>query len=193
MADGKRRKRSAISISETTIGDPLLNYAEVVFYECLIACLHTANIQVLFSVEDIERRMPANSFMKGYNEAKKIGLSWVQASIAKWLEKQTSDIQRFFERDDFSLAENVQLQRGQITVKVKEKAHKLTVSGACAEQIDAAINLLRYPLAVMEKLQRGKSGDLLCIENDEKFILQAEIDLPLSAQLLARYEDCLNP
>ena len=97
MADGKKRRREGGDITNTAGPSGLEQYVEVVFYECAFSAQYTANIQILFNIEDIQRRMPVGSFLEGFGEAKRKGLAWVNDTIETWLKKQTGEVQNFFQ------------------------------------------------------------------------------------------------
>lgn len=186
MAEGKKRRREGGDITNTVSPSGLEQYVEVVFYECAFSAQYTANIQILFNIEDIQRRMPVGSFLEGFGEAKRKGLTWVNETIQTWLKKQTSDVQSFF-KHDFRHATHVIQQRGQISVRVADNTYTLAVPTQVAGQIETAIQLLRYPMTVMEQIQRQKSSELLCLEKDAMLIIDLADKFGANAKELEGY------
>lgn len=130
--------------------------------------------------------MPVGSFLEGFGEAKRKGLTWVNETIQTWLKKQTSDVQSFF-KHDFRHATHVIQQRGQISVRVADNTYTLAVPTQVAGQIETAIQLLRYPMTVMEQIQRQKSSELLCLEKDAMLIIDLADKFGANAKELEGY------
>jgi len=176
MAEGKKRRRDEAitlgepivqndSYSEISVSD-LENYIEVIFYECAISAQYTANIQILFKIEDITQRMIPTEFTKKLSVWKHGGNKLVKKIIENWLKKQEKNIIAYFSTPGIETCTMVLLQRSNVTCTINGKPHRLNVESEKAKEIEIAINLLRYPFIVMEKIQRMRSESLLDIQKD---------------------------
>jgi len=158
-------------------------YVEAVYYECAFSAQYTANIQILFSIDDIVRRMPPDSFAIGFPAAKAAGTAYLIKAVDSWLERQDPSIKAFFVANPVARATAVIQQKGCTSITIDDKVQKLMASD---EQVISAISMLRYPLIVMEKLQRGRAGSLLDLERDALFVAKLGDELDTEVTGLVR-------
>ena len=151
MAEGKKRRRDEAitlgepivqndSYSEISVSD-LENYIEVIFYECAISAQYTANIQILFKIEDITQRMIPTEFTKKLSVWKHGGNKLVKKIIENWLKKQEKNIIAYFSTPGIETCTMVLLQRSNVTCTINGKPHRLNVESEKAKEIEIAINL----------------------------------------------------
>lgn len=202
MAEGKKRKRSipksaagaaqndkgliddfveAVPVTEL---QKLEKYIEVVFYECCISAQYTANIQILFKIEDIVQRMQDGSFAATFSNTKADGVQLLEKTVSKWIHAQDEVIKTFFSQTAVRQASLVLVQRNNISCTINEKVHRLPIEGNKGVEIAEAINILRYPLVVMERIQRRRIGDLLDLEKDAAMLIELGNDFQKEAQSL---------
>lgn len=193
MAEGKKRRREeSITLGVPVQNDSCLeidesdleNYIEVIFYECAISAQYTANIQVLFRIEDITQRMLPTEFTKKLPLWKHGGKKLIKKVVENWLKKQEKNIISYFSTPGIETCTMVLLQRNNITCTVNGKPHRLNVESEKAKEIEMAINLLRYPLIVMEKIQRMRSESLLDIEKDAGNLISISSNFPSEAKIM---------
>lgn len=185
MADANKRKRGD--------GGIFTNYAEVIFYECMFSAQFTGNIQLLFRIDDIVRKLPPSSFAANFPDYKRIGIEAILDTVATW--KKTTDpvVSSFFEANDLSKATSVIVQKNSLTATIDDKTVKLPLSeNVSRECIMAAIDLLRYPFLRMEAIQRGRAGRLLDLEKDAELIMTFHDGCPDEGDLLKHWIDILS-
>ena len=193
MADGKKRKRSIVVKDNACEMEPsppkpapnkrniLRDYTEALFYECAISAQYTANIQVLFKIDDIVHRMTEKAFAQDLPGAKEAGSSLLEKTVARWLDAQEPAIQTFFGTHNLRCATLVLLQRNSISCTVEEKVYRCSVDGNKGIEMANAVHILRHPLTYMEKIQRGRQGALLHFETDAAFLLSLSNDFEKEA------------
>lgn len=149
----------------------LRNYVEAIFYECVFSAQYTANRQTLFKIEDIAMRMPPDSFASKFPSTKSAALELIHETINEWKSRMDPTIAHFFEGCDLSKTASLVLQKGAVSATVDERTYRLNLKDqGWSESVVAAIELLHYPLIVMERIQRNRSGQLLDLDADAEFI-----------------------
>ena len=158
----------------------LETYIESTFYECAISAQYTANIQVLFKIEDITQRMHTKNaeFAKTLLDGKKKGRLLIENVVKKWVQTQNSQVKTFFNTNDLHRTSLVLIQRNNITCTIDGQTVKHSGDSELLAKIDTAIYLLRYPLVLMEKLQRSRTGALLEIEMDASSLVAMANNFP---------------
>jgi len=203
MAEGKKRKRSIIpknaeetfkkeeeieppvlEITPPTELEQLKKYIEAVFYECCISAQYTANIQILFKIDDIVQRMQDGSFAATFPNAKADGVDLLENTVSKWIHAQDDTIKTFFSQTPVRQCSLVLVQRNSVSCTINEKVYRLAIEGNKGIEIQEAINILRYPLVVMERIQRRRLGDLLDLEKDAAMLIELGNEFGKEAQLL---------
>lgn len=189
MADANKRKRDDAGAIE--MAKLLKNYAEVVFYESMFSAQFTANIQILFRIDDIVLKLPADTFAARFPETKQDALNLISTAVNEW--KRTLDpiLMAFFDANDMSKAVSIVAQKGVLNVSLPDKQLKLPVKDNSITCIMAAIELLRYPLARMESIQRGRSGTLLDLEKDAAMIMAMHDECDSEAEKLIQRLDLI--
>jgi hypothetical protein len=176
MAEANKRKRD-----DGAIKTLFSNYAEVVFYECMFSAQFTANIQILFRIDDIVLKLPPDSFAARFPEIKQKALEKIQKNVNDWKRSLDPTTMAFFDTNDLSKAIAVVAQKGTLNVTFSDKVIKLPVKDTSVSCIMAAIDLLRYPLARMETIQSNRQGALLDLEKDATFITAMHDDCTIQA------------
>ena len=189
MADTKRKRDEAGMETKNL----LKRYAEVVFYECMFSAQFTANIQILFRIEDIVLKLPPDSFTARFSETKLAALELVQSAVNDWKRSLEPTLSTFFDTNDLSKAISVVAQKGVLNVSLPDKVLKLPVKDTSVSCIMTAIELLRYPLARMEYIQRGRAGPLLDLDSDAVFITTMHDECESEADKLMHALEMLAP
>lgn len=192
MQDGKRRKLEVIAkkddSGDMTEKDIIIAYVETVFYECAISAQYTANLQILFNIEDITRRMFSSDtvFSQHLLSSKKKGSALISNTVEHWLKTQSGATMALFKKNNIKKATMLSVQRKGLTVTIDAQAINFTNESNEYSEIASAINLLRYPIIMMEKIQRLRTGTLFDIEKDAPDIILLANDFSkLSHELLA--------
>ena len=188
MAELNKRKRDDGAIELKKL---LKNYAEVVFYESMFSAQFTANIQILFRIDDIVLKLPAGNFAAQFPETKLRALDIISTAVGEWKRTLEPNLMAFFDTNDMSKATSIVAQKGVLNVSLPEKQLKLPVKDNSVTCIMAAIELLRYPLARMECIQRGRSGTLLDLEKDAALIMAMHDECEGEADKLASRLDLI--
>ena len=104
MQEGKRRKVEVIAkkddSGDMTDKDIIIAYVETIFYECAISAQYTANLQILFNIEDITRRMFSSDtvFSQHLLSSKKRGSALICNTVEHWLKTQTGATVALFKK-----------------------------------------------------------------------------------------------
>ena len=191
MEAGKKRKRLDIASGHMTKDealDVLEKYIEATFYECSVSAQYTANIQVLFKLEDIVQRMATSDsdFAKGLVAAKKAGQALLETKVEQWATLQSANIKTFFSANNLQRTTLLLPQRNSVTCTIDGQPIRFVPEPSEVSDVVSAINLLRYPMIVMEKLQRLRAGTLLDLEIDAQALIALASSFSLEAKSLAR-------
>lgn len=156
------------SDGEMTQENILQAYVETTFYECCVSAQYTANLQVLFNIEAIAQRMSASekTFMEYLLSSKRQGRLLIERTVKKWLNSQCEATKGFFKKNDIKQTTYVTIQRKNLSCTIHGQSFTFSNDNNDYTRMGDAINLLRYPMIMMEKLQRLRSGTLLDIDND---------------------------
>lgn len=171
-----KKQRTTLEILEA--------YAETVLYECAISAQYTANLQVLFRIDDIVERMAEKSFAVHLPSNKNEGSTMIKKTVTEWIASQDASIKSLFTNNDIHRATLVLLQRNSISCTIDDKVVRITLDAAKGAEVMYAVDLLRYPLIIMERLQRSRSGALLNLEKDAPFLIEMSANLNKEAKEL---------
>lgn len=195
MAEVNKRKREldgGMTNPNTDTKQLLRDYAEAIFYECTFSAQFTANTQILFRVEDIVPKLPVDSFAARFPEIKQSASTLIGTCVNSWKRTLDPALMNFFDSNDLAKALGVVAQKGVLNVTLPDKLLKLPVKDGSVTCIMAAIDLLRYPLARMECVQRGRTGALLDLEKDAVFIMAMHDECEREAGKLLLWLDLLS-
>jgi hypothetical protein len=204
MAEGKKRRRDTESMPKVQNGgsaqtpptvtmlQKLEAYIEAIFYECAISAQYTANIQILFKLEDIVHRMPSSAFATQLPIAKDCGKRLITTVVDEWVKTQSEEIRVFCTTPGVNCATLVLLQRNNITCTINGKLHRLSIANEKARQVELAINLLRFPNILMEQIQRLRLGTLLDLEKDASALIALSDNFKISAAEMKQTLDSLS-
>jgi hypothetical protein len=145
----------------------LKNYITVTFYECAISAQYTPNNQILYEIQTIITGMEESTsqFGKTFSEDKALGTALIIKHISAWLKTQSLPVQTFFQTHAIKNTTLLNSQRNLISCTINNKVERLSIE-TDKDFIVIAIDLLRYPYVVMERLQRIRQGPLLDFEVD---------------------------
>ena len=191
MQEGKRRKVDVIGKTtddgEMTNEERMQAYIETTFYECCISAQYTANLQVLFNIEAIAQRMSASekSFTEYLLTSKHNGRLQIERTVKKWLDSQCGPTNMFFKKNDVKNTTLLTIQRKSLCCTIHGQAVTFSNESHDYASMGDAINLLRYPIIMMEKLQRLRAGTLLDVEKDASELIALANDFTSQAKELS--------
>lgn len=147
----------------------LRTYVLSTMYTCAFSAQYTANIQLLFNIDDIVQRMPANSFAAEFPATVTKTTAYFHKLVNAWKMTQSSEVKAFL-ANGMEKAGPPLLQKNTLTCRVDGKDHKIVADDTVVHTLETVVFLLRYPLYMMEKIQRGRTGVLLSLDLDGKML-----------------------